>query len=1088
MKKTLLLLGMLLLSSLCLAQVSKQKAIEIVMDSVVGSDSTNVNVYMEPLLQSKTYYVMSPFDSIQSPYANYWLFFIDDMPSYMWCHACRYVFVNAANGSLLSVSKQKPPTHWPNAYEAISNTDERLSEPNYVNNYHVATPIADVNNGKYAVLFCCDNSSYWVFWNAISHMYCALVEQGYPKENIYVLAHNGATNTNPKMDLDGDYIPDIIDKPCDSANLCAIFDTLALKMKKGDLLYVMSITHGEHDSTTDVKNLLLWGEEGWGYPFTITSYAGLFSRLKCSNIIVNIHACFAGAFVEDIVNAFPLDTKYSVLTCIGDNEYMVQAPFINTNGMPPYPFLCCSAFRGWYPTPLEPWVASSPIGHHANFPFTKPEQNYDETWGNNNGLHEIAEVVKFCCFDQQFDSLLAVNNYNCGFVEDLLSLRGITGNVTNNQTVSGSFHIEDNFRVTNNATLELDAGSQLFLFDANLYVNAGSTLRLGDSTAIVARSGNCHVYVSGDIEFGDNVSFMAEDGSTLEVSFVNPTTGQIVNNVSFTNCTISSSSHSTLSLSNCQFSNCQINPSGDFSANYCAFTESSIVANTPSYVVSKTALVSNCSFSNLNHVGISLTNYMNYEVSNNAITANNFPGIYVFMCGRYVQATSLIANNTITGCSTGIQAYSSRGTLFDNQVFGNGIGVRFDNISNMSVYGSTTGDGQRIADNSGVEVYVSGNSFPSRFEYNRIVDEDNFGNPNDPLLLYGTGTADSAPMVFDIEHNYWGTNFNPSEDLNPYGSFDYDPVWDGRSANSPERQLYQDAEIALMADKREVADSLYRLIITGYPNSSYAQASMKQLMYAENMLQNGYDNLKDYYGQITDTTLLALADNLSNKCDEMLENWANAISWYENVLINPASYEDSVYAVIDLGNLYLEMDSLRYIMGRMPQFRPVSKVVHDENTKRLLETLPMKDAHIAIADRDYPTVANLSAEIMGNDEVLLTWDFPKGDYMELTLSWSNMDMVECFGFQAAQCATDQVQRFDTMDLRNLDGWKINDVTIILSPYDSVLVSPYDTIYPPLGNYYIRIWKGDDADLTIVHEQLIDNPIFGQPLTVTQTRN
>ena len=51
MKKTLLLLGMLLLSSLCLAQVSKQKAIEIVMDSVIGSDSTNVNVYMEPMIR-----------------------------------------------------------------------------------------------------------------------------------------------------------------------------------------------------------------------------------------------------------------------------------------------------------------------------------------------------------------------------------------------------------------------------------------------------------------------------------------------------------------------------------------------------------------------------------------------------------------------------------------------------------------------------------------------------------------------------------------------------------------------------------------------------------------------------------------------------------------------------------------------------------------------------------------------------------------------------------------------------------------------------------------------------------------------------
>lgn len=164
--------------------------------------------------------------------------------------------------------------------------------------------------------------------------------------------------------------------------------------------------------------------------------------------------------------------------------------------------------------------------------------------------------------------------------------------------------------------------------------------------------------------------------------------------------------------------------------------------------------------------------------------------------------------------------------------------------------------------------------------------------------------------------------------------------------------------------------------------------------------------------------------------------------------------------------------------------RPVSRIGHDENTKHLLEALPRRDAPMTIVKRNHPTVSNLSTEIMENNEVLLTWNYPEGNLSEMTLSWSNMDMVDCFGFQAAQCATDQVQRFDTMDLRILDGWKIEDVTVILSPYDSVLISPYDTTYPPLGNYFIRIWKGDDTDLTMVYEQLIENPVFGRPLTVT----
>ena len=152
-----------------------------------------------------------------------------------------------------------------------------------------------------------------------------------------------------------------------------------------------------------------------------------------------------------------------------------------------------------------------------------------------------------------------------------------------------------------------------------------------------------------------------------------------------------------------------------------------------------------------------------------------------------------------------------------------------------------------------------------------------------------------------------------------------------------------------------------------------------------------------------------------------------------------------------------------------------------KKTILLLGTLVL--SFFGFGQTEEPPVNNLGVSLLDNDRVLLTWDFPSGDISEMTLSWSNMDVVSYFGFQAAQCATDQVQRFDTMDLRNLDGWKINDVTVILSPYDSVLISPYDTTYPPLGNYYFRIWKGDDTDLTMVHEQLIENPFFGRPLTV-----
>ena len=111
---------MLTMSFLGVAQISKQQAIKIVMDSVAGNDSTNVNVYMEPLLKSDSYYKMSQYDSIQAPYASYWLFFIDDRPEYGWGHDCRYVFMDHESAAISIRNSQIPPWHYKLKLETIS--------------------------------------------------------------------------------------------------------------------------------------------------------------------------------------------------------------------------------------------------------------------------------------------------------------------------------------------------------------------------------------------------------------------------------------------------------------------------------------------------------------------------------------------------------------------------------------------------------------------------------------------------------------------------------------------------------------------------------------------------------------------------------------------------------------------------------------------------------------------------------------------------------------------------------------------------------------------------------------------------------
>ena len=1061
MKKALLLLGMFSLSLWGFAQVSKQQAIDIVMESVVGNDFTEVNIYMEPLSQTNPYYVTSPYDSIQSPYPNYWLFFIDDMPDYLWYHACRFVFVNASNGMVQTVAKQKPPIRLFNYYEEVYLSIDDHAIPIHINNCHASAPVADTNNGKYAVLFCSDYSSYWSYWNSISHMYCALLEQGYPKGNIYVLAHDGTVNTNPKMDLDSDGLPDILPVPCDSVSLCAIFDTLTQTMVDGDFLYVLAMAHGGPDENHNMK-IDLWGEEENGEPFLSTSFANLFHGLRCSAIIVNIQACFAGCLVSDLINAFPSNVKYSILTCINDRPYQYDAVFASKTGMHMYPFLSCSALRGQYPDSCALWDTIFRIGNNPYFSselFSKEERNYDVTWGNNNGIHEIKEIIQFCKYDNRnFDSIIPLNSYNCGFVEDLLSIRGITGNVTHNQTVSGSYHIEDNLCITNGASLELADNTKFFLFNSTLTIGSGTTIELGDNTAIVARSGNCRVYISGDIDFGDNVSFCAEDGCTLDVVFCNPSTQQDAFAVSFRNCTVSSYSNSNIVLDHCIFDRCQITPTGTFSITNCTLTESSIMAATPSYTIYKLATVSNCSINNLNKIGISLANYMDYYIYGNTITANNNPGISLSTCGRNVALSPKISNNVVTGCSFGVLAYSSRGEVYNNQITGNGIGLHLDNISNISVCGSQTGDGQRISDNYGIEVYVSGNSFPSNFKYNRIVDEDNLGNPNDPLLKYSID-SESAPLLYDIEYNYWGSCFSATDDLFPYDIFDYDPIWNGRGCVSYECQLYQSAEDALSSGRYEAADSLYRLVISSYPNSNYAQSAMKQMLFMENLLQNGYENLKGFYLQISDTALVVLADNLSNKCDEMMKKWPDAIAWYENVIQTPASYEDSVYAVIDLGNLYLEMDSTRNLIGRMPQYRPMSKQAHVDNTMALLATIPRCDNSIS---SDLAPIEALSADYY-NNTIILTWAFPETYQPETeNLSWSGEMSNQYGSFLHQNVYEDHAHRYDTLDLRNYVGWRVKSIGII--PLDSMV------------EYYAAVWIKEGNDFSLLYSEPLTDTI------------
>ena len=92
---------------------------------------------------------------------------------------------------------------------------------------------------------------------------------------------------------------------------------------------------------------------------------------------------------------------------------------------------------------------------------------------------------------------------------------------------------------------------------------------------------------------------------------------------------------------------------------------------------------------------------------------------------------------------------------------------------------------------------------------------------------------------------------------------------------------------------------------------------------------------------------------MKTRCHIKEKNWQPAINWYENRIENPPSYQDSIFAVIDLGNIHLMMEQdttigtkSGYCHYRLADIKPVSKQKYEENKAALLATLPqIKKTH-----------------------------------------------------------------------------------------------------------------------------------------------
>ena len=486
------------------------------------------------------------------------------------------------------------------------------------------------------------------------------------------------------------------------------------------------------------------------------------------------------------------------------------------------------------------------------------------------------------------------------------------------------------------------------LFDSEIVVGENATLQLADNVHIIAKRGNCRIVVKGTMTLGKDVTFEARDGATLEIIFDND---------------------AALNISNAHFINCDlVLPPKNISFFGCEFKGTPLETRYMSPEITgqqDTVVIADCNF-DPNGQSIQNALYIK-DCSCYSITGCNVSdtccggafvnGILLQGCGM-VNGMAMVRNNDIMDCTgTGLIMYNSRGDITMNRIHDNGYGVKLLNHCNIGQFSGRCEVEdeeltQYVVDNTYNEVFMTGSSIPQTFRYNAIHDDDNvpfvYHDGHDNYSVQGDTTSRSP---IDVTYNYWGTNFEYSIHLytNLTYGYRYYPAWvmgtcDGNSVD--DRILLRQADSLFVAGDFSSAKSMYIQVVEGYPSTVSAETALKTLLELEQYAGNDYESLQEYYlteGNIqSDESLSHLASSMANRCDEIMGNYADAIAWYEEVLTDPnTSFNDSIFAAIDLGDVYLRMEaSGQKAVGKIGQYKPESEKAYRNQTDYALSLLP----------------------------------------------------------------------------------------------------------------------------------------------------
>lgn len=978
------------------AQFSRNDAIDLVLNTILADDIGYVDVYAS-YNSFTTDVELIDNDSNSNPYTESWVFFSDDNPFASWYHSSRIIYVSSTDGSYTISNVEIYPKGLQTDYEETS-LAEHPDPVAMDGTAFMPDPLKVESNYNYAlIIVSMDQPRNW--YNT-SLIYNVLMQNyNYKAENIFVLySWDGNSYIPPNYNnLDG-IEGDDIDGPATWFNIQSAIADLTATLGHDDQLAVFFT--GIPVNNSGPEPALVFPVDQYNYVSVVASdVSEPFEDIDCGQMIFtfDVNSASDVSWYFEAANGTDVLCENRYLhASTGSNEKNYAEMYFSGGKYSEQLFYWASAARGWLPdvygnAPWNVWVEFGQLGlenggaHYITYIPNHPgDNNLDDDGDNFIQMGEAfgyaddmnTWTVAHCHipYGQEVPPLNPMQTDEFPFNEDLITLAGITGFITQNQFLpKRSYIVADTLIVSENLTLSFENYSELYIHrnrissstpsNAKIIIMMGSSLKFGENMIVAnnqeislsyPRSGFTiygHVFDIGkqthfanvNMSSPNGISYLVFNEVTHENGFVNMGNCDsiIIIKSSFTNAFIRCLNTTDAVIDSNIFQKTHIHLTGNF-------------LRATSFIFNRNSCSEICNLMNSSAFSYYFAGFDNYTIKENKIT-NPLSGINVTNSGW--ASNNVIGYNTITGSqSYGLFIYSSVAEVVENKIVNSvGHGLTCINNSSVRIVGNSLAtepnETQQIMNSGLEEILTDDHSFPVPLIWNAIYDD----NPQqNEILLFCQLPVGSQK---EVTYNYWGETFSPDVSFYPPEYYNWYPTFNlnGEEEEKSEAQLLYENGLAELSEANyNDAKSIFKQVVELYPETRYAQSGLKILFSIEKNTLKDYSSLKQYYlsdsAILTDVTLINMGDYLSNNCDIELQNWANSISWFEFRIQSPPSFADSIYAIIDLQNTYLLIEqsggkSSQYV-GSLLQYIPESLEEHIEYSNFLLSLLPLDKSKI----------------------------------------------------------------------------------------------------------------------------------------------